>query len=177
MVKNKIFLCGPSGAGKSFAISAFLERNQQLNLAGFLSVFDRPAGEAGRQLFITDARKRGIPIEGRCAALARPDGGWEVYPEVFDTDGVAFLTPDDRPDLFIMDELGFMERNAPAFQRRVMEIIDSDVPVLGVIKPLEQRERSRFLTDIAGHPAVELLTVSREDRDGLQARLERLKIF
>ena len=57
-----------------------------------------------------------------------------AYPECFDTHGVETLAFDAPPDLVVMDELGIMEKEAHGFQKRVLEIMESDLNILCVIK-------------------------------------------
>ncbi len=64
-----------------------------------------------------------------------------------------------------MDELGFLESEAFAFQKKSLEILDGDTPVIGVIKP----RSSDFLDLVRKHPRVEILEVTPENRT------ERLK--
>jgi nucleoside-triphosphatase THEP1 len=53
-----------------------------------------------------------------------------------------------------------MEHKAMRFQRRVLEVLDEDCPVLGVIK----RMSGEFLQSVAGHPMVRALEVTEENR-------------
>ena len=59
-----------------------------------------------------------------------------------------------------MDEIGFMETRALKFNRRVLEIPDSDVPVIGVVKPMMKG----LPLDVKNHPDTTVLEVTVENR-------------
>ena len=56
----------------------------------------------------------------------------EAIPGRFDAMGTACLT--GTPALWVMDECGRLEREALAFQRAVLEKLEGDTPVLGVVR-------------------------------------------
>ena len=60
-----------------------------------------------------------------------------------------------------MDEIGFMETRALKFSRRVLEIPDSDVPVIGVVKPMMKG----LPLDVKNHPDTTVLEVTVENRE------------
>ena len=85
----------------------------------------------------------------------------QVWPERFDLLGPQLLA---RPgDGIVMDELGFLERDAMAFQAAVLAALDGARPVLGVIKP----RAHPFLDQIRRHPRVRVELVTPENRDAL----------
>ena len=55
----------------------------------------------------------------------------ERFPEVFDTIGVSYL---DGNGLFLMDEIGFLEKDSHLFLKRIDEIFESDNSFIAVIK-------------------------------------------
>ena len=59
-----------------------------------------------------------------------------------------------------MDEIGFMETRTLKFNRRVLEIPDSDVPVIGVVKPMMKG----LPLDVKNHPDTTVLEVTVENR-------------
>ncbi len=69
--------------------------------------------------------------------------------------------------LILMDECGYLERGALLFQDEVIRCLDSDTPVLGVVRLREGGWTER----IRNHPRVKLLTVTEENRDNLPALL------
>lgn len=81
-------------------------------------------------------------------------GKWQGIAPVFDSKGRRALESCwGRKVLVVMDELGIFERNAAAFQSSVLETLDRDLPVLGVLKD----KANPFLDKVRQHPAVTLL--------------------
>ena len=66
-----------------------------------------------------------------------------------------------RPGLLIMDELGPNEADALLFQTAVLQLLDGDIPILGVLQEAE----SSFLQEIASHPHVHVMRVTEENRN------------
>jgi nucleoside-triphosphatase len=92
---------------------------------------------------------------------------------VFDVLGVRILADRAaarRAGRIVMDELGFLETGAPRFQAAVMDCLDGDVPILGVIKP----DRTPFLDRVRAHKAVHLIEVTLENRAALTDELTTL---
>lgn len=79
----------------------------------------------------------------------------------FDRLGCVLLENVAGASLIVMDELGPNEMAAKAFQHAVMNVLDGDVPILGVL----QKAESTFLQEVASHPKVEVIEVTAENRD------------
>ena len=71
-----------------------------------------------------------------------------------------------RP-LIVLDECGRLEQKLPRFRARVLELLDGDTPILGVIR----QDASGWLEDIRRHPGVRLVTVTLQNRDTLPQQL------
>ena len=94
--------------------------------------------------------------------------GPKAFPEVFDSFGVSILADAEDCDLILMDEIGKMERKALIFTGRVLELLDKDVPVFGVLR----KEGSTPLQEqIRNHSNVRLIEVTKENRDRLVPEL------
>jgi len=91
----------------------------------------------------------------------------------FDALGCALLADTAGAALIVMDELGPNERGAKAFQRAVLDTLDGSVPVLGVL----QRAESAFLASVAAHPDVDVVEVTRENREELLSMLAKRRPF
>ena len=91
----------------------------------------------------------------------------------FDALGCALLADTAGAALIVMDELGPNEHGAKAFQRAVLDTLDGSVPVLGVL----QRAESAFLASVAAHPDVDVVEVTRENRDELLSMLAKRRPF
>lgn len=66
-----------------------------------------------------------------------------------------------------MDELGFLENDARAFQAAVLRALDGDTPVLAAVKPRD----TNFLRRVRSHPKAELVLLDEQNRDALYDRL------
>lgn len=72
----------------------------------------------------------------------------------------------------LMDELGIFERDAAVFRQAVVNCLNGDCHVLGVL----QKADDPFLKEILNRPDVLVFTVTRENRDALvQPLLEALE--
>lgn len=69
-------------------------------------------------------------------------------------------------ELLVMDELGPTEEGAEQFQQAVMQALDGDIPVIGVI----QKADSAFLETVKKHPQVDVVEVTLDNRDQLGRR-------
>jgi nucleoside-triphosphatase len=74
---------------------------------------------------------------------------------------------DGKP--LVIDEIGPMEIFSAAFCDVVITALDSDLPVLGTVV----RRPYRFADEVKLHPRVELITVTRANRDQLAEVLEK----
>ncbi|MDR0876173.1 MAG: nucleoside-triphosphatase [Clostridiales Family XIII bacterium] len=90
------------------------------------------------------------------------------YPEIFDTVGVRILKDSDGARLIVMDELGFMESEAEAFQSEVMRLLDGETPIIGVVK----RRDTPFLDRVRAHENVTVIEIRRDNRDEIFEKLK-----
>lgn len=175
MTKN-LFFTGERGVGKSTILWRLLQ-NRRLRIDGFKTLpFE--FRDYGYGFYIKGSEEVPLSIPGpeKIIALRHFDGSIkEIFPEVFDTTGVNLLNRclADQPDLIIMDELGYFESDALAFQQAVRDCLNSPTPVLGVIKPLE----SSFLDSIRQREDVRVITVTPENRDQIYHDLMKEKLF
>ena len=70
-----------------------------------------------------------------------------------------------------MDELGFLERCSPVFQRAVFTLLDGPAPVLGVLR---RHEKSPFWGPVSRRADVRLLPLTVENRAEIPTELARL---
>lgn len=148
-MKDKIFLTGARQIGKSTVIAGVIAK-LSCRKGGFRTAF---SDEAHQELLLTDI------ATGESAVVMRRDGcGRTVYNEAFDELGTAALS--EEADLRIVDELGFLEQNAAAFQAAVLRALDANTPMLGVVR----QGASGWLDAVRSHPRVQLLTVTEENR-------------
>lgn len=130
---DKILICGPQGVGKSTLIrrltalypgpvSGFVTKRETVaDGEGLFPIYIHPAA-------CPEARRQYGPenLIGRC------DSRRSVRcTPVFDDWGPRLL---EGPGLLLMDELGFLERDAHRFQEAVLAALRGDQPVLAAVK-------------------------------------------
>ena len=161
-----VFLTGDIQVGKSTLASKVLAAMGDVRLGGFrtVTVDDRP--DAFGSLYIVPAAEK-EPICGdeNCVGIRRGHGkGTEGFPEVFDRAGTVALADAEDYDLILMDEIGKLESESPAFLGRIAALLDGDVPILGVLRK-EGKTPQQML--VRSHPKVRLIEVTAENRDAL----------
>lgn len=85
--------------------------------------------------------------------------------ERFELLGCQALQSANEARWIVMDEVGPHEEQAQKFREAVLQILDGEVPVLGVL----QKADSVFLKEIAEHSAVQVITVTEDDRESIFA--------
>jgi nucleoside-triphosphatase len=162
-MKRHIFLTGEIQVGKSTAIRRFLD-NASVGADGFLSHILRERGN--RELVIARFDTEFGETDRRQAAVTSPRRSAELR-DLFDSHGAAIVNSSGGRQIVIMDELGALEEDSPIFKSAVVNKLDGQTPVLGVIKKAE----SAFLDTIRSRPDVELITVTPENRNSIPALL------
>lgn len=158
-----IFLTGEIQVGKSTVIAKTLAL---LNIlpGGFKTYFGPDRGSPDKLLYMNSAAEPEIFREEN--AVVRFKEGYlpQALTEKFDTYGVELIgSARASSNLILLDECGNLERDAFVFQKEIIDTLNSNTPVFGVIKLA-----SRGWTDIIrNHPKVKLITVTRENRDDL----------
>ena len=154
-----IFLTGEIQVGKSTAIKRFLETTG-LRACGFRTLWDED------ELRLAPY---GAPAGAGAVVAIRGEKGLRKLPHVFDDASGALFEVPYGAEIMIMDELGFLENEDRAFKRRVLESLDGDIPILGVIKPA----KTAFLDAVRAHPCVSTVYVDKGNRDEVYERLCR----
>ena len=157
-----IFLTGEKRVGKSTLIRNYLNQFPG-KVGGFRTV--RTDEVYGR--FAVHLLKGGASCgdENLLFFCPPPKDDREVVAR-FEALGCAALEDAAEYDLILMDELGPTEVQAEGFRNRVLEVLNGDVPVIGVL----QKAESDFLKQIAAHPKVDIVEVTMENRDLLAKR-------
>ncbi|WP_103065759.1 nucleoside-triphosphatase [Petrotoga sp. HWH.PT.55.6.1] len=165
MIKKNIFLTGSVGVGKSKIISKVIKQ-LSLNISGF-SVAREGKKNNWNSFYLVQASSFNNNNQSKKSEFNRfafrsdYSKNWEINIRVFDKLGVQLLTNIDDADVVIMDELGRFELTAFKFQKKVIEVLNSDKPVLGVIKD----ESNVFLDDIRNRKDVQIFRVTLENRE------------
>ena len=167
-----IFLQGPKRIGKSTVIRRTLEimlADMPLRLGGF---FTWNGGRDDPYVYIRPACDSGKEERYRIASYDFVKGGLTANIAAFELEGVQLLRERTDADLIIMDELGFLESDAPAFKQAVLDVLDECVPVFGVLR-LGDVEWHK---EIKRNPSVALYDINFDNRDDLPQELaEALK--
>lgn len=160
-MSRHLFLTGDIQVGKSTIISRVL-RELGVPVSGFCTVAI-PAKNGESDIYLIHAA--GTP--GDCTPASHlahrcPGSTPVVHAEIFLSCGVPLLTSASAP-LIVMDELGWMESGSEAFQQAVFLVLDGAIPVIGVVRD----RQTPFLDAVRAHPEVEVLVVTRENREEL----------
>ncbi len=194
-----IFLTGEIQVGKSTLIKKVLRELPSLRPGGFCTVSRPDIPGTGGSVYLVRAGEKD-PVFGtanrvgiRCRLFALPeaeqlrmkaffpseeaflealqDTGPIAFPKTFDEYGVLTLADAEKSRLILMDEIGKMECRASLFSKRVLTLLNGDVPVFGVLR----KEGQTLLQEqIRNHPKVTLIEVTEENRDDLVPQLTRL---
>ena len=158
-----IFLTGEIQIGKSTVLQKTLEL-LKLPHGGFQTYFGPDRYEAEHCLYINDAAREKTFGTENVVAKFHQGCPPEIYTERFDTLGAGYIMEASHQNgLLVFDECGGLERRALSFQKCVLDALDGQMPVLGVVK-LSARG---WVDGIRYHPKVQLITVDEQNRDGL----------
>jgi len=161
---RKILLTGEVGVGKSTVV------DRVLHLLDFpFGGFRTERLSAGGRLIGFRIVDIGTYSAGPIAKIAG-EGRLIPHPQAFEDIGVQAI---DRAlaskDLIVMDELGFLELEAPRFQEMVLAALKGPKPVLGVLK----RGHNSFLDGIRALDDVEVIEVREDNRDRLPLEIAK----
>lgn len=156
MVKH-IFLTGLRGVGKSTLLQQILQEFSG-KVGGFQTLWQN------EKLYLMPWGTGGFSPENQVAG--RFDHARWRDSKAFDA--IAPTLFQEKCDLVVMDEVGFFEGNSPVFQQAILDCLDGEIPVFGVIKP----QHTPFLDAIRNHPKVEILWVTEANRESLQKMLK-----
>jgi nucleoside-triphosphatase THEP1 len=165
MSPPRILVTGAPGVGKTTLVLRAVELLRPLRLRGFFT--EEVRGHGGRTGF------RLVTLDGRTARLATAGGEGAARVGRYAVDVAALgatcdaLEPAPDTDAIIVDEIGKMECLSPTFVRAARRALSSDVAVLGTVA----RTGVGFIAEAKRLPGVEVISLSREDRDRLPAEL------
>lgn len=154
-----VFLTGPRQIGKSTAVRRYLA-GCGLHYGGFFTVW----GPDDR-LHLLRAADPGAKMTAATAVARRANSRVQAEAAAFDHLGCQAL--EAPAQLLVLDELGFLERDAAAFRRRIQQVLDGPTPVLGVVRQVG----SLFLPALQARADTVVLTVTLENRDAIPALL------
>ena len=90
------------------------------------------------------------------------------YPEVFENEGVRYLTDNQGKKLILLDEIGGAELLSYRFREELYNLLAGETPCIGVIK---QEVKAKFMSAAAGYEK-KLLSYNRELRKLLTSKYD-----
>ncbi len=160
-----VFLTGNIQIGKSTAIRRFL-KNNDIKPLGFKTELNRDTGILMMKIISNDG-EQAFQIAASNGAMQRP------VPDIaaFDRAGELLTQMDTSEcDMLIMDELGYMERNAAVFRAAVSELLDRGIKTVGVLR---NKPEGPFWDMLHEREDTVILTVDEENRDEIPDTIER----
>lgn len=159
-----VFLTGNVQVGKSTAIKRFLEK-ENISPLGFTTHLDRSTGLLTIKIIGKDGDRE--------IKAAAPIGGSRPVPDIeaFDRAGKMLTYMDTSDcDMLIMDELGFMERDAHVFTDAVPAMLDRGIRTVGVLR---NKPDGPFWDMLHERDDTVILTVDEENRDDIPDIISR----
>lgn len=141
-----IMIYGRSGTGKSTAIERILNALNE-PVYGFRTKKYSPDENGVSEVYLHDCRTEPEQSRENRIGLAYAHGA-ESAPEVFETAGITALSDIPEGSLVLLDELGFMENDAPEFQKKVLCLLDGNYRVIAAVKQIA----TPFLDAVRTHP-------------------------
>lgn len=163
----RLLLTGLPGIGKTTVIRAAIENLGDLRCAGFYTEERRH----GRQR----TGFRIITLDGREGTLASIDRGkaptvgrYTVSIEEFERLALPVIDTEITPaDLYVIDEIGKMELLSRRFRDKLVDLLAQPVNLLATIA----RKGRGFIEQIKGRNDIELIEVTRENRNRLPGQI------
>ena len=154
-----VILTGEIGIGKSTVFAGVL-RMLGVQAEGIQTGAYEPREAKEKTLYM-----RAYGDEAMGCPFAKVPGGDRSYAaRCFDAVGVDLLRrARNRGELVVVDEMGWMERDAERYHQELRETLDGDVPVLAVLR----QSRSEWADWIRSRQDVVLLSVTMQNRDRL----------
>lgn len=162
-----IFLTGEINTGKSFVISKTLPL-LKAKIGGFQTYFGLQNKIGEKILYMNSAdAPMSYRRENEIVYFSQSNPP-KVMTDKFDSYGVDLIrTARTTADLIIMDECGFLERDAIKFQNEILDALDGNTPIFGVIK----LAKLKWSQGIRNHSKVKIITVDFDNRDMLPQKL------
>lgn len=148
-------------------IRSILRSVHGLTCAGFYTEETRDKGQrTGFKIRTVDGQ------EGTLASIARRTGPrvgkYTVHIEEFESLALRQIDPDPIPaDLYVIDEIGKMELFSEKFRKKLMELLSRPSNLLATIA----KKGDGFLDEIKKRSDVELIEVTKQDRDRLPGEI------
>ena len=164
---NNFFLTGEKGIGKSTIINAVIDSFTG-KIGGFKTV--RKYNDDGRISFhFLNVSKNETPNDNNLLFYRCENKNEEDITNKFNSFS-SVLDDFESFDIVIMDEIGPNEENASIFKEKILNVLDSDKLILGVL----QKADSRFLDSIKNRIDTKVYTVTEENRQEIKKEIINL---
>jgi nucleoside-triphosphatase len=162
-----LLLSGRPGIGKTTVIRRLAERLVDRRLGGFYTAEIREGGERlGLRLVAFGGQEAVIAHAYLPKALRVGKYGVDVAAL---EDAASLLAPHAEADCYLVDEIGKMECLAPALVAAIEGLLDGGRPLVATVAA----KGSGLIAAVKARPDVELIEVTRENRDVLPEALYR----
>lgn len=162
---NKILLTGRIGVGKSTIIKSLL-KSTNLKVGGYTE--EKILNKNSEIIKIKSLASKGK--EGIIAVRNINTMSVTAYTDVFNTIGTQILDESLKiSELIVMDEIGFLEEKAQLFKNKIIEILDSNKYVIGVIKDFDKK--GELLDMIRERKDITIISVDENNRDALPNKI------
>lgn len=177
MPKN-LFITGCKRSGKSTLLKNMIDPIVHLTGGYFVQrLFIQGESRAFRLVDITSEsylpNRHVQDLEGFSDLIAVMSKGKIFHYDTFKTIGISALKQAcEKKQLVLMDELGRIEIMVPDFMQTVFSVLDSEVPVLGVLK----KESNPFLDQIRARIDVEVIDMDACGSDCVRDEVQQFLI-
>ena len=161
MNSKNILLTGPSRCGKSTLIEKVVERIQK-PMTGFFTSEIREEGKRIGFSITTLNGENGVLAHQKIRGKYRV-GRYGVNLHDIDRIAVPSMLPNQSNMIIVIDEIGKMECFSSLFRQTLMNILDSENPIIGTIA----QKSDRFIQKIKEREDILLIHVSEKNRDEL----------
>ena len=159
-----IFLTGEINTGKSTVINQFLSVYTG-KTHGYKTIRAKTHADDFFGIYLVDINdeEKHLTVENK-AGDCHIDKSLICYKHVFEALGVHMLQGYKNADIIIMDEIGVLEKDCENFKEMIIKCLDSDTPVLGVIK----QKNFPFLNSIRARKDVRIIEVDGDNNKVLE---------
>lgn len=165
----RVFLTGNPGIGKTTVVRSTLERLEGIQCTGFYTEEKRHQGQRIAFKIISLDGQEGTLASIERGRGKRPTvGRYTVHVEEFEKLALPLIDPETTSaDLYVIDEIGKMELFSQKFRARIIDLLARQSSLLAAIA----KRGKGFVEQIKGRNDIELIEVTRENRDQLPRQM------